>query len=545
MGRLVFYRRGEELMRVLLDRPLIVLGRGASADVAIPHPAVSRRQAAIERTEEGFRLVDLSGRGTRIGEAVVEEAPLREGDRIELGDYVAHFVLDRHHEADETRVGLRGTRELRAAEEGTRSLVLRVRSGEREAVLPLRGTYLVGTEPTCSIVLDDPYASGRHCKIGFEGGKLVLVDLGSTNGTWVNGVRVGQAELKAGAWIRVGQSDLVLEKAEPADGPAFEGILSRSAAMREVFDRIERIAPSMAPVAIFGETGTGKELVARAIHRRSHRAKGPFIPVNCAAISKDLVESELFGHEKGAFTGAVSARKGAFEEAEGGTLFLDEIGELPLDLQAKLLRTLESGEIRRVGSSRPFRVDVRVVAATHRDLRAMARHGSFREDLYFRLSVIRIDLPPLRARKEDIALLADHLLGLYAPEGPLPAFTNEALVRLSSYDWPGNVRELRNVLARALLLRKGPEITAEDLFFDAEEGRKAEPTHSGDDDTIHLPGRTLAEIEREAILKSLRRNRGNRRAAARELGLARSTLQVRAKELGVPPPAEFDAAEEA
>src|SRR5690606_8362565 len=158
---------------------------------------------------------------------------------------------------------------------------------------------------------------------------------------------------------------------------------------------------------IFGETGTGKELVARAIHRRSDRAKGPFIPVNCAAISRELVESELFGHEKGAFTGAASARKGAFEEAEGGTLFLDEIGELPLALQAKLLRTLEAGEIRRVGSSRPFRVDVRVVAATHRDLRAMAKEGSFREDLYFRLSVIRIDLPPLRARIDDIALLAE------------------------------------------------------------------------------------------------------------------------------------------
>ncbi|MFO7156511.1 MAG: sigma 54-interacting transcriptional regulator [Pseudomonadota bacterium] len=543
MGRLVFFRRGEELMRVSLDRPVIVLGRGASADVTIPHRAVSRRQAAIHRGPDGFRLVDLSGRGTRVGDRVVEEAELREGDRIELGDFVACLVLERAEEVEETRVGLSGTRELRTSLGAADSLVLRVRSGERQAVLPLRGTHVVGTEPTCSIVLDDPYASGRHCRISCEGGRVLLVDLGSTNGTWVNGVRVGQAELSAGAWVRVGQSDLVLEREKDDQLSSFEGILSRSPAMREIFQRIERIAPSVAPVAIFGETGTGKELVARAIHRRSDRAKGPFIPVNCAAISRELVESELFGHEKGAFTGAVAARKGAFEEASGGTLFLDEIGELPLELQAKFLRTLESGEIRRVGSSRPFRVDVRVVAATHRDLRAMVRQGSFREDLYYRLTVIRIDLPPLRARKEDIALLAEHLLGLYAPKGPLPSFTNDALVRLTSHDWPGNVRELRNVLARALLLRKGPEITAEDIFFDSEEREEVTPVKTSADDVIYLPGRTLAEIEREAILKCLRRHRGNRRAAARELGLARSTLQLRAKELGVPPPSEYDADE--
>lgn len=527
-------------MRVLLDRPIFVLGRGSAADVTIPHPAVSRRQAAIEKGVEGFRLVDLSGRGTRVSEKVVEETYLQEGDRIELGDYLAHFSSDRPHDAEKTRTGMKGTRELRAVPGEDATLVLRMRTGDREAILPLRGTHMIGTDPTCSIVLDDPYASARHCKLAVTRGKAILVDLGSTNGTWVNGVRVGQAELGPGAWVRVGQSDLVLERAEGEKRSAYQGIISRSPLMREVFDRIERIAPSLAPVAIFGETGTGKELVARAIHQRSDRAKGPFIPVNCAAISKELVESELFGHEKGAFTGATSARKGAFEEAQGGTLFLDEIGELPLDLQAKLLRTLESGEIRRVGSSRPFRADVRIVAATHRDLRAMARERTFREDLYFRLSVIRIDLPPLRARKEDIAILAEHLLGLYAPEGPLPSLSNEALVRLSSYSWPGNVRELRNVLARALLLRKGPEITAEDLFFDGEEGQELSRSEVADDEMLLLPGRTLAELEREIILKSLRRHRGNRRAAARELGMARSTLQVRAKELGVPPPAEFD-----
>jgi DNA-binding NtrC family response regulator len=539
MAELVFHRRGEELMRVLLDRNLTVVGRGGGADVTIPHPEVSRRQAAIERSSQGFRLVDLSGRGTLLAGKMVDEAFLEEGDRIHFGDFVARFCRPAPPNADETRVGRDGTREVKAAASPPTPVQLRLRQGEREAVVPLRGELLVGTDPSCGLVLDDPFASSIHCKIQREGAEVTLSDLGSTNGTWVDGVKVGQARLHPGAWIRVGESDLLVERPSQAATSSFEGLLSQAPKMAEVFDLIGRIAPSLAPVAIFGETGTGKELVARAIHNRSERA-GPLIPVNCAAISKELVESELFGHERGAFTGALTSRKGAFEEAAGGTIFLDEIGELPLDLQAKLLRTLESGEIRKVGASRPFRIDVRVVAATHRDLRAMVRKGTFREDLYYRLSVIRLELPPLRDRLGDIPLLAEHLLRLHAPQGQLPPLSDGALAKLAAYAWPGNVRELRNVMARALLLRRGGEIQVDDLYFDGDEGQEPAPVSGeGSDGMVLLPGRTLAEVEQETILKCLRRHKGNRRAAARELGLARSTLQLRAKELGVPPPAEF------
>jgi two-component system, NtrC family, response regulator HydG len=431
----------------------------------------------------------------------------------------------------------------------TAQLALRVRSGGAEAVLPLAAEMTVGKAPGNTLVLPDPFASGVHCRILRRGAGALVTDLDSTNGTWVNGMRVGSAEVGPGAWIRVGESELGLEIAREDGARSFAGILSHATCMREVFDLIERVAPSLAPVAIFGETGTGKELVARAVHERSERSKGPFIPVNCAAISRELVESELFGHEKGSFTGATSARKGAFEEANGGTIFLDEIGELSADLQAKLLRTLELGEIKRVGSSRPFRVDTRVVAATHRDLRAMVKKGTFREDLYYRLCVIRVELPPLRSRKGDVRLLAEHFARTHAPRGFKPQFALDAWARLDNHTWPGNVRELKNVIARAMLLRRGPTLSARDFMFDtggdlAQAVREdvGAPTGAAAecDDAVLLPGKTLQQIELEVTYKALRRNGGNRRAAARELGLARSTMQKRAAELGFPPPSLND-----
>ena len=229
-------------------------------------------------------------------------------------------------------------------------------------------------------------------------------------------------------------------------------------------------------VTLLGESGTGKELVARALHECSLRAGQPFIPINCAALSPSVMESELFGHEKGAFTGADSRRKGAFEEAHGGTLFLDEVGELPLEVQAKLLRVLESGEVKPVGATRPFQVDVRVVAATHRDLRQWARQGKFREDLYYRLNVMPLVLPPLRNRRGDLRLLAEHFVRLHAPRGQTPKFTPAALARLQQHAWPGNIRELRNVVRRALLVRKGAKMDAGDITFEEAYSRAPEDT---------------------------------------------------------------------
>jgi DNA-binding NtrC family response regulator len=285
-------------------------------------------------------------------------------------------------------------------------------------------------------------------------------------------------------------------------------------------------------VAILGESGTGKELVARALHDCSERAARPFIPINCAAISKELIESELFGHEKGAFTGAANAHKGAFEEADGGTLFLDEIGELSVDLQAKLLRVLENGEIKRVGSSRPSHVDVRVVAATNKDLLALAREGRFREDLYYRLCVVPLHLPPLRSRRGDILAIAEHFLRTYSPRGQTVRLTPAAVERLQAHTWPGNIRELRNVVHRALLLRKGASIEATDLSFDQEVNRDTGVLVPG-----FAPGMTLEQmllkLERQIIEAALRRYNNNRERVARELGIARSTLFKRLKEWGL------------
>jgi transcriptional regulator with PAS, ATPase and Fis domain len=298
-----------------------------------------------------------------------------------------------------------------------------------------------------------------------------------------------------------------------------------------VFDLIDRLAPSDLAVAVLGETGTGKELMARAVHARSPRREGPFIPVNCAAIPESLMESELFGHEKGAFSGADRQRKGAFEEADRGTLFLDEIGEMPLDLQAKLLRALETGEVKRVGSSRPIQVSVRVVSATHRDLAAQVRAGRFREDLFYRLYVVPVTIPPLRQRQGDVRALAQRFLDAAAPRGLQLRWSEEALKRLEGYDWPGNVRQLRNAVLRALLFRgEGMVLAASAVTF---EDVRPTARAGGDDTTLYLPGLTLEDIEREAIRLSLRRHRGKRAAVVKELRIAKSTVMKRIAQWGL------------
>ncbi|HSN92268.1 MAG TPA: sigma 54-interacting transcriptional regulator, partial [Anaeromyxobacteraceae bacterium] len=383
------------------------------------------------------------------------------------------------------------------------------------------------------VVVDDPFVSARHLRIEGRGGRWFLSDLGSTNGTFVGGMRVERAELPMGASIALGDVELALEPpaAAPERALAFEGMVSRDPAMRQVFEMVERVAPSDVAVTILGETGTGKELVARAIHHRSPRREAPFIPVNCSAIAESLIESELFGHEKGAFSGADRLRKGAFEEANGGTIFLDEIGELPLDLQPKLLRTLELGEVKRVGASRPLTVNVRIVAATHRDLRARVRNGKFREDLFYRLCVVPVTVPPLRQRKGDVRALAETFLAASAPRGLGLRWSEEALSRLEAYDWPGNVRQLRNVVQRALLFRgEGAVVPASSLAF---EDTRVSAGDGGDDDTLLLPGLTLEEIEREAIRLSLRRNRGKRSAVVKELQIAKSTVMKRIGQWGL------------
>src|SRR5215475_294026 len=465
MPELVFFRRGEEVLLFGLDRPRTVLGRGEKSDVVIPDPQVSRQQVAIQVDGTQVSLEDLSGRGTLVSGLPTQRTVLSDGSDISLGHWRAVY-RERSGDGPDAVTEISGTKTERIPQEHApdraqhHRVQLRVRQGHEERVHKLGAEAVtVGSDPRADVVISDRFVSARHLTLRRNDGMFHVSDKQSTNGTFIGSIRLVEAELPLFTVLRIGETELILEPASShRDAEAFEGIVGSDASLRQLAEVVERIAPSQATVAIFGESGTGKELVARAIHARSTRANRPFVPVNCAAIAKDLIESELFGHEKGAFTGATNARRGAFEEADGGTLFLDEIGELPLDLQAKLLRALESGEIKRVGSSRPSDVDVRVVAATNRELPAATRSGQFRDDLFYRLSVVPMTLPPLRNRRADIPALADHLLTQFSPRGQVVRMTPAALARLETHGWPGNVRELRNVVHRALLLRRGAAI---------------------------------------------------------------------------------------
>jgi len=308
-------------------------------------------------------------------------------------------------------------------------------------------------------------------------------------------------------------------------------IVWQGEAMRRVMAQLERVAASETRVCILGETGTGKELVARTLHERSPRASGPFVALNCAAVPAELIESELFGHEKGSFTGAAGRHVGKFEQAEHGTLFLDEIGDMPLHMQAKLLRVLEEGEVERVGGEKPVRVDVRVLVATHRDLAALAKDGKFREDLFHRIYVFPLVLPPLRERREDIPALVEHFAKQVCSQNgwkPIP-FASEAMEALREYAWPGNVRELRNVVERLILLSSTGEVDLETVRLALPQGAAVSSTHT---DSGALADR-VQTFEREVLLAELKRANYNVAAAARALHLERSHLYKKAEQLGV------------
>jgi two-component system response regulator AtoC len=310
---------------------------------------------------------------------------------------------------------------------------------------------------------------------------------------------------------------------------SFEGIVGHSQKLKDVIDRVKLVAPSRATVLIDGESGTGKELIAQAIHQSSPRARAPFIAVHCAALSESLLESEIFGHERGAFTGAIERRVGRFESADGGTLFLDEIGEITASTQVKLLRFLETKTIERVGGSKPIELDVRLVAATNRSLEEQVREGKFREDLFFRLNVVRITVPPLRERAEDIPLLLAHYLKFFGAENGTPPLTLEAgaLATLQSYRWPGNIRELRNFCENATVLRRGGTLSE----FDLEPRFRGATTSGGSADAGANAGGAAAsnplsveENEKRLLREALIKARGNRTKAAELMGISRRTL---------------------
>ena len=415
------------------------------------------------------------------------------------------------------------------------------------------GGVSIGTGSVCQLQLTDPTVSRMHCEVKIIDGAARVIDLGSTNGVIVNGVQVREAVLTPNSTIHLGETVIRVETSDEAfevelsPRNRFGGVLGTSNEMRRLFTILEKASASDATVLIQGETGVGKELVARAIHDASARSDGPFVVVDCGAIAENLIESELFGHARGAFSGAVSDRRGLFEEANGGTLFLDEIGELPASLQPRLLRVLESREVRRIGSNSSRKIDVRIVAATNVSLAESINNGAFREDLYYRIAVLEAHLPPLRQRREDIVPLAEHFYKRYA--GDDQKLPEGLAATLKARAWPGNVRELRNFIERSV-----------SLGWSAPSGRTPNTAAEMSPDVLadivpaHLPlkdARALwtEQFELLYVKAVLAKTDGNVTQAAELAGVNRRSLQrlianlnLRTRSDSIPPSAAFNSA---
>jgi DNA-binding NtrC family response regulator len=420
----------------------------------------------------------------------------------------------------------------------------------------LASRILVGQSPACEIRLSDPQVSRRHAALDLAGTRLRIADLDSTNGTFVDGVAIVEAFLSGGEIVRLGSTALLLTREAARDAVAlpfaarFGRVIGRSTEMRRLYPLCERLAASTVPVIIEGETGTGKEQLAEALHEAGPRAAGPFIVFDCTAVPPNLIESELFGHERGAFTGAVSARKGVFEQAHGGTLLIDEIGDLEASLQPKLLRAIERSEVRRIGGDRSIRFDVRILSATRRNLDHEVQAGRFRDDLFHRLAVARIELPPLRHRRGDVPVLAAHFWNeAGGGDRPIP---DAILRRWEDYAWPGNVRELRNAVARTLALgdlEGAPSPHAEGGEGAIPEGPPSGPPSRapGSPDIIdavlarRLPlaaarQQVIEHFERRYIERVLAEHGGSVVRAAEASGIARRYFQILRRERSKGPP---------
>jgi len=416
---------------------------------------------------------------------------------------------------------------------------------------PARGTSLrvgagrvtVGRDPRNDLVVPDPRVSAIHFEITTGPQGHVLRDMGSTNGTFLGTSRISEAWLGPGARVVIGGSSLELSPLGTkvpvtlSSAPVFGTLVGSSSEMRRLFAILERVSPTDLTTVIEGETGTGKEEVARALHAGSRRREGPFVVLDCGALPRSLAEGTIFGWERGAFTGADRRQLGAFESANGGTLFLDEVGELPPELQPKLLRVLETRAVTRLGDHATHLVDVRVLAATNRDLRRMVNEGRFRSDLFYRLAEVQVALPPLRARPGDIAVLLDHFLRLVAERSGLPPtrLTPAAYERLERHEWSGNVRELKNVSERVGMLLAGQLLDADAI---ARELRLAAPRAG----TMSVDARLPYKDAKEEVLRQFdahyladlwNRCRGNLSAAAREAGLARQNLRALLRKAGI------------
>jgi len=516
MEALTLYFRGNPLSQHVLDPRPLSIGRAPSSDIIIADPEVGLHQWLVVHRQGTVFGYDLGASARRAKPWVF---PL--DHELAIG---ADYSLRRS--SIQRVTGATGVREpsteslaigVAAAERNDSESKLWLRLGRGAEVRRVRIDHhpvRIGTAQHNDLVLWDRAVSAEHCRIESGGNGLLLRDLGSRNGTHVQGVRIARCDLRPGMGVRVGRTELVVveENERRATDSRLRVMVAASDAMRQVMDDARRWSALSWPVLVLGESGVGKEGVANALHTSGPRASMPFVALNAGGLSRELVESELFGHERGAFTGAATGHRGVFEQADGGTLFLDEIGELPLDLQARLLRVLETGEIRRVGGESSLRVDVRLVCATHRDLSAMVSKGTFRSDLYYRIARLMIEVPPLRERPEDIAALVDHFLLQMAPDVGKRALTPDAHSRVVAYPWPGNARELRNVLSTASATTSSEQIDSVDVELALR----------------RMGGAQVRDAATHAtLLHTVNAHNGNIAAAARALGLARTTLRDR------------------
>lgn len=390
---------------------------------------------------------------------------------------------------------------------------------------PVSEVLYIGTDSQCHIRIQEQNVSDRHCRIEIRNDKLFIKDLRSQSGTLVNDARILEAQLNDGDIITIGRSDFVIHDLSKMS-PDFP-LKSLSEEWSKKIKIIQAVAGSEHSVLLLGQSGTGKDVIAKTIHENSERKKGPFLSVNCSALTESLIESELFGHIKGSFTGAINDRKGAFEAARSGTLFLDEIGDLPSHLQAKLLRALENEEIRPVGSDKTLQTDVRIIAATHQNLIEKINEGSFRSDLYYRLNIITIEVPKLTERMEDF----DSLLYQFAKKYRV-RFSFSAIQKMKKYTWPGNIRELKNFIARTSTVYPKVYITDDliDNLLQQNHGACAYPKGPGSSGSIETRHPSIIkEIEKQMIIKRLTANKGNQKLTAHDLGMPKSTLHDKIK----------------
>jgi two-component system response regulator HydG len=521
MARFLLYRGDEHLLEVPVRDGRTLIGRGDNCDVLVPGDSVSRTHCVITAQDGAFQVQDRSRHGTFLnGERLTRRSPLAIGDRLQIGGFALQLSDAVEQGATvSTRASGRPAQELLSTE-AARVLVLVITEGPGQGRrIPITRTRtMLGSS---GLDLGDDQLQARHAELQIVRGRPLLKPLDGA--VFVDAERVQSAlPVYVNEPIRVGRTHFRLEHELDTSIPEanrFGDMVGESEVMRQTFGMLRRMAAHNAPVLLLGESGTGKELAARGLHQESPRAPARFVAVNCGAIAENLFESELFGHVKGSFTGATQTYQGAFERADGGTLFLDEVGELPEPAQAKLLRALESGEIRKVGGSEVTYPDVRVVAATNRNLQEAVAEGSFRADLFFRLAVLAVRLPPLRERPEDLASLARTLAKRLGNDVWI---SDEAIKLLQQHEFPGNGRELRNVLTRAYVLG-GSLITPQTLSF-SPWSYELRPDTSPD---------RLEDAEKRVLLEALTRARGNRSKVARELGIARSTLHYKLQRFGL------------